>query len=253
MGQQAPNLLSELKQNLVGIFSKDNPVMKARETALSDYLSTPQRARADMLPPNMAMIEGRNLALSPTQQDAIVGSRSAAALAPLAGLNEMLKAQYGNIGEMVQGAGSIYDSTMKNAQSNAANLMQLYKMAADEEDAAAARKAASAGSQGLDLASIMAMIRGEDPTMGANVDDFYGTPDANPLLSGIAGTMNRAQPQQPTVSQNLMKLIKPVFGGATTSAGGSLIGNTLRPAGQAIQGAAQQNFNALKDRFSNLF
>lgn len=191
----APSMLQSLKQNLVGIFSKDNPVMGARETALADYLSTPQRARADLLPTNMPLIEGRNLTLSPTQQDAIVASRNAAALAPLAGLNEIIKAQYGNIGDIVQGAAGIYDATSRNAQNNATNLLNLYKAAIDEYQA---KKAAASGSGGLlgdNLAAILSLIRGD---LGVNTGQ-----DPNAIAASIYKT------EKSTTKKSTNKTVNP--------------------------------------------
>src|SRR3990167_771523 len=174
MQTSAPALLGELKKNLVGIFSKDNPLMQQREALLSDFLSTPARARADLLPTNLPQIEGRNLALSPTQQDAIVSSRSSAALAPLAGLNEIIKAQYGNIGQAVQGAGDIYSAQIGGAQSAATNALDLYKAAIAEEEA----RRSGAGSAGLDLGSLLSLIGG-DQNQGIDynsiLDSVYGT------------------------------------------------------------------------------
>jgi hypothetical protein len=151
----APGLLTQLKQNLVGIFAKDNPIMKARETALTDYLGSNSASRVATLPQNLPMVEGSNLTLSPTQQDAITSARSAAALAPLAGLNDIIKAQYGTIGDMVTGAGSIYDAMSRSAGMRATNALDLYKAAIAEEEA----KKKAAGSEGIDLPSIMAMIQ----------------------------------------------------------------------------------------------
>lgn len=172
MASSAPSLLTSLKQNLVGIFAKDNPLMQARETALADYLSTPQRARADLLPTNMPQVEGRSLALSPTQQDAVTSSRSAAAFAPLAGLNEIIKAQYGNIGEMVQGAGQMYTAQTNAAQNAATNYMNLYKTAIDEMQA---RKPAAGSGGGIDIGAILKAIQGNKQTGQQSLDEIFAT------------------------------------------------------------------------------
>lgn len=221
MAASAPSMLSQLKQNLVGIFSKDNPVMQARDNALSTYLSTPSATRAEILTPNMPVVEGRNLTLSPTQQDAIVSGRSAAALAPLAGLNEILKAQYGTIGDMVQGAGGIYDAQVRAAQGNVGNLIDLYKTAVAEEEAK--RKASESG--GLDLASLIATIGGglgvNAPTM--SLDDIFGAAAPKPI----------AKPQ-PKVN----------LSGSVRAAG--VPGATTLPQGGGGQWALSSLFNWLK-------
>lgn len=201
MTASAPSLLTQLKQNLVGIFAKDNPVLKARDDALSTYLATPSATRAEILTPNMPMVEGRNLTLSPTQQDAIVSGRQAAALAPLAGLNEIVKAQYGNIGDAVQGAGSIYDAQVRAAQGNAANLMDLYKTAIAEEEAR--RKASGTG---LDLASILAAVGGNLGVNAPSLDDIFGA----------SAPVQQTKPQPRVNLSSTLKAANMGIPGATT-------------------------------------
>lgn len=132
----AQPMLDQLKQNLVGIFAKDNPIIGARNDALAGYLSSNANTRASLLPSNagdVPGIAGRPLTYSPTQQDAIVSSRNAAALAPLVGYNEILKGMYGNIGDLVGNAGNIYNSTIQGSASRASGLMDLYKQAVAED------------------------------------------------------------------------------------------------------------------------
>lgn len=164
MQASAPGLLSQLKQNLVGIFSKDNPIIGARNTALSDYLSENANTRASMLPANtgdVPGIAGRPLTYSPTQQDAITTSRNAAALAPLAGYNEILKGMFGNIGDLVQNAGGIYQSTIQGNATRAAGLMDLYKQAVQEDQFNRQLAASRANAGGYDIESIIKSLRGE--------------------------------------------------------------------------------------------
>lgn len=127
LAQNTPGLLDQLRSNLTTIFAKDNPVIEARGQALADFLSTPQRARAEFLPSNLPQVEGSNLNLSPTQQDAIVAARHSAALAPLAGLNQIITGIYGNIPELVGKAGDIYQSQIQAAQIRAQMLQQQYQ------------------------------------------------------------------------------------------------------------------------------
>lgn len=150
----APTLINELKKNLVSIYAKDNPIMQARDAALSDFLSTPARARADMLPTNMAQIEGRNLTLSPTQQNAITTSRSSAALAPLMGLNQIVQAGYGSIGDIIGNAASLYEGELGAAKTRADSLMDFYKESLADQRA----KSASSG-MGDSLAAILAQLQ----------------------------------------------------------------------------------------------
>lgn len=193
LAQNVPNLLQSLQSNLTSIFSKDNPVIEARGQALADFLSTPSRARAEYLPTNMRQVEGSNLNLSPTQQDAITTSRSSAALAPLAGLNQTIMGIYGNIPQMVGKAGDIYSAQVTAAQNRAANLQKQYENSYQQileqekarqfnEQEARLGKASAADSSGLgDLSSIIAALYGggqnqQDPLAGLLEPDYQQTP-----------------------------------------------------------------------------
>lgn len=210
MQSQAPGLLTQLKQNLVGIFAKDNPIIDARNGALTDYLSSNAKTRAELLPTNQGSvpgIEGRAMTYSPTQQDAIVSSRQAATLAPLAGWNEILKGMYGNIGDLVQGAGAMYDSTIKSNATRAQGLMDLYKQAVQEDQfnrELELRRKTAAGGDGIDLASIIAAIQGATGT---------NTPQRPPLSSFEVPDKKPAAKPAPKV--NLSATTKAVnMGGA---------------------------------------
>lgn len=193
LAADTPGMLSQLKQNLVGIFAKDNPIIGARDTALSDYLSTAGNTRASLLPStlgNVPGIDGRTMTLSPTQQDAIVGARNAAALAPLAGYNEILKGMFGNIGDVVQGAAGIYSAQQQAAQQDAANALNLYKAAIDEYQAT---KPAAGGNEGIDLNSILSLISGQ-LGVGSGTDANYdGILDS--IYGGSAIPTQQSQPQ----------------------------------------------------------
>lgn len=229
MTASAPGLLGELKKNLTSIFAKDNPVLQARDNALSTYLATPDKTRAEILTPNLPQIEpGRQMTLSPTQQQALVSSRSAAAFAPLAGLNEIIKGMYGSIGDAVSGAGDIYKAQIGAANTSAGSLIDLYKTAVAELNARNTANAAGGG--GIDIAAILAALNGggqqqTDPY--ALADSIYGTPEAQPApeapaapeqnwlqkllgikpsndvnLSNLNGKLN-IQPTQPTSGLSL--------------------------------------------------
>lgn len=158
----APSMLAALKQNLVSIYAKDNPLMQERNQALSTFLSTPNNTRASLLPGNLPQVEGSNLNLSPTQQNAIVGARSNAALAPLLGLNQAVTAGYGTIGDIVQGAAGDLQARVQAAQTKAQNAMELYKQAVQEDQFARqeARLSKTAGSGTGDLSGLLAAILG---------------------------------------------------------------------------------------------
>ena len=213
MQTSAPSLLSQLKQNLVGIFAKDNPMMTAREQSLQDYMSTATKSRADVLPSNMPSVEGRPLALSPTQQDAITSSRNAAAMAPLAGWNEILKGMYGNIGDMVSGAGDIYKSSLAGEQQNATNLLNLYKAAIDEQNARTA--ATSSGTSGLDIAALLAEITGAQQESQAK-----NQADIDAILKAIYSTGEAAPAKKPSPTPSVQQTLKNTGGGGITIPGG---------------------------------
>lgn len=127
--ESIPGLLQGLRQNLVSIYQKDNPLVQGRTQALESYLSAPDQARASYLPANQPQVEGSPLNFSPTQLQAMVSSRQAAALAPLLGLNQMINAQYGNIGDIVGNAGNIYQAQLGAAQTRAQSAQQAYQQA----------------------------------------------------------------------------------------------------------------------------
>ena len=124
-----PGLLQGLRQNLVSIYAKDNPLIQARDEALSRFLSGGDVARAELLPGNLPQVAGSPLTLSPTQQNAIVSSRQGANLAPLMGLNQAVSQGYGNIGDIVKGAGDIYGSQVQAATTNLAQAVRDYENA----------------------------------------------------------------------------------------------------------------------------
>jgi hypothetical protein len=135
---------------------------------------------------------------------------------------------------MVQGAGSIYDAQVRAAQGNVANLMDLYKTAAAEEEAR--RKAANSG--GLDLASILASVGGNLGVNAPSLDDIFGAPAPHA----------QAKPQ-PKV--NLSGSIKTAgIPGATSLPQGSGSGDwLLSPVINWFKGlsAPQNNYKSLSD------
>ena len=128
-----PGLLQNLRQNLVSIYAKDNPLIQARDEALSRFLSGGDVARAELLPGNLPQVAGSPLTLSPTQQNAIVSSRQAANQAPLIGLNQAVSQGYGNIGDIVKGAGDIYGSQVQAATTNLAQAVKAYENAVSQD------------------------------------------------------------------------------------------------------------------------
>lgn len=169
-----PKMLSDLRSSLTSIYAKDNPLIQERGKALETFLSTPSTTRAQLLPQNLPQVEGSFLNLSPTQQAAIVSSRNAAALAPLLGLNQAVTAGYGNIGDIVGGAGTGLQALVDAQKQAAQNALQLYQLGIQETEAR--RKATS--DQGLDLSGILSAILagGQQPqppaSLGGNLDEW---------------------------------------------------------------------------------
>lgn len=159
--QNIPGLLSGLKSNLNSIFTRDNPMFAERENALKTFLNTPSQTRSSLLPQNLPMVEGSNLNLSPTQQNAITTASRNAALVPLAGLNQSIVGQSGNIGDMLSNASNIYQTQAEIAKQKALNALNLYKTGIDEYNALTARQRANEGSGGGDLGSTLAAILGQ--------------------------------------------------------------------------------------------
>jgi hypothetical protein len=155
----SPDLLRSLQQNLTGIFTNNNPVMAARDTALTNYLNTPSATRASLLSSNLPMVAGSNLNLSPTQQNAIVQGRENAALVPLLGLNSAVTGMYGNIPQMVANAGNIYQGILGGAKTLADLAENRYQQSTSQAEA---QNAARFQQQQL------ALQYANNPTLNAN-------------------------------------------------------------------------------------
>lgn len=163
--QNAPEMLRNLKSNLTSIFAKDNPLIQAREGALSDFLAAPSRARADMLPSNLPVVAGSNLNLSPTQLSAVENSRTAAAFAPLSSLNQLIVGQYGNLGDILKGAASQYQAQVDAARTAATGAQNLYTSAIDEYNA---RKPSGSGFDSSTLALLLSLLNKDNEESSDN-------------------------------------------------------------------------------------
>jgi hypothetical protein len=130
--ESAPSLLQQLQKNLTTLFTTDNPILEERNTSLADYLSAGANARSDILTGNLPTVEGSALTLSPTQQNAIVSGRKAAALAKLIGLNQAVTGIYGNMSSTVENTGDLYQSLLAGEKTKAELAQQTYKDAFSE-------------------------------------------------------------------------------------------------------------------------
>jgi len=113
MQASLPGVLTELKGSLNQIFNKDNPLVKERTGQLENYLSAGDKARASYLPQNSGF------AYSPTELNALVSSRQASALAPLASTNQMLMGQYGGLKDYLGQAKDLFGARTQAAYENA--------------------------------------------------------------------------------------------------------------------------------------
>lgn len=156
--ESIPGLLQGLRQNLVSIYQKDNPLVQERTGLLESFLNAPDQARASFLPTNQPQVEGSPLNFSPTQLKAMVSSRQNAALAPLLGVNQMINAQYGNIGDIVSGAGDLYKSQLGATQTRAQSATDWYKQLVSEQQFQQQEKRLGAASSGFDPSAILKAI-----------------------------------------------------------------------------------------------
>jgi hypothetical protein len=225
----APQLLNQLKQNLTTIFAKNNPFIAERGTALENYLNAPSQSRVSTLPGNLPNVEGSNLNLSPTQQDAVTTSRSNAALVPLLGLNQIVTGLYGNIPGMVQGAGDIYNSQIQasqlrsqQAQQGLAQAMQELQMQeqARQFNVSEANKKSSAGTPASFFGDLIA-------AMGMNGMNQQPQNQGLPPLDGLIEPDQGKSQQSPSKGNvNLPALAGQTFGNVVTG-GNPILSNTL--------------------------
>lgn len=120
MTASLPKVLTELKGSLNEIFNKDNPLVKERTGYLENYLAAPDKARAEYLPQNSGQV------YSPTELNALVSSRKASALAPLASVNQMLMGQYGGLKDYLGQAKETFQASVAAAAQRAEIARQMY-------------------------------------------------------------------------------------------------------------------------------
>lgn len=127
MAGSLPTVLNDLKGSLNEIFNKDNPLVKERTGHLETYLAAPDKARAEYLPQNSGQV------YSPTELNALVSSRKASALAPLAGINQMLMGQYGGLKDYLGNARDLFSAAVSAAAQRAEIARQQYTDALAEQ------------------------------------------------------------------------------------------------------------------------
>lgn len=194
--ESIPGLLQGLKSNLTSIFTRDNPMMQERENALTTFLNLPSQTRADLLPGGMPIVEGSPLTLSPTQQNAILEARRNAALVPLAGLNQSIVGQYGNIGDILSNAANLYQSQVLAGKNRADIAQKAFENALAQEKEA--REGRTAG--GMDFSSLItALLGGQQQPAEINDEwEVVETPQ-----TPISPTDFRSQPLEQTQTPGL--------------------------------------------------
>ena len=116
--KQLPQTLRDLTNNLNKTFSTNNPLMQQRTGMMEDYLASADKARAEYL--------ASGKAYSPTQLQAMTSARQAAALAPLAGINQQIVGQAGGIQDYLGFAQASLNAQIQAQQMAAQAAQQAY-------------------------------------------------------------------------------------------------------------------------------
>lgn len=241
--ESIPGLLSGLKSNLTSIFSQDNPMMQERENALQTFLNVPSQTRAGLLPANLPMVEGSNLNLSPTQQNALVTASRNAALVPLAGLNQSIVGQYGNIGDILGNAANMYASSVTAAQNRASIAQQAFQNALAQEQEARQGRTAAGG--GLDLTALLTALMGGNQQERPDPAQF-DQPDIPQEIS-IPGQTGTIQPYTPLEVPKLdFSFLNPLTWFSGAGGGNAVPTNLVNPTTSIFQLAQQPSLGPFK-------
>jgi len=122
--ENLPGSLEQFRRNLNEVYNKDNPLIKARESQLQSYLTAGDTARRDLLPQYAG-----GTVFTPTELQAIVSGRQAAALAPLSSLNQQIVGQYGGLKDYVGLGRDVLQAQISAAQQRSTDLQNLYQFA----------------------------------------------------------------------------------------------------------------------------
>ena len=261
MQASLPSVLTELKGSLNQIFNKDNPLVKERTGYLENYLSAGDKARASYLPQNSGF------AYSPTELNALVSGRQASALAPLAGVNQMLVGQYGGLKDYLGQAKDLFQARTQAAYENAQRMRQQYgdavarqqqefenKMAQDKfnEDvrqfnAQESRLGKGSGISGLSgLSTTLNTPTSPKPTFnnwGGVGNVPYGPTDPRRIYTDeqVAQDIYNSQPQQQGLWESF---VNKLYGRETTPQD-----QTIRnPLARGIRAAGKNFWNSLQGK-----
>lgn len=211
--ENLPGTLEQFRRNLNEVYNKDNPLIKAREGLLQGFLTAGDKARAELLPQNAGVI------FSPTELQAIVSGRQAAALAPLSSLNQLIIGQFGSLKDYVGLGRDVLQAQIAAATQRAQDLMQQYQLAAAArqqqlENELAERKFAEdirqfnllhSGGGGVGIAGIGATTTvNKPPAYKPTVQ--YNRP-AGPTIEELRGTTSPQVYLPPTLRQEPNRLL----------------------------------------------
>lgn len=128
----AGNTLSDKLRSAVSERFQESPLARQRGEALSTYITSAPRARADIA----EQVKGGTI-FNPSQQSALLSARRASDVVPLLSLNDLLQAQFGGMGDIINAGTNAYKEQVGALQGAAqlarqrsdSALAQLYKQA----------------------------------------------------------------------------------------------------------------------------
>ena len=182
--QQEYDLPNMLRNALVSKFSKDNPLLQQRETALKNLYASPEQSQQEFSQPHTVTIGGgqvpapgqnpvgdqstvSNVYFDPSQQRALSSQRLAARAAPLMNLNDIIAANYGGIDNIISGVtrGLEAQTKSKQAKFDAAKVLQ--ELALKSRALDISQYKASKGGSGSNLNQLLSVYRLMKPSDSA--------------------------------------------------------------------------------------
>jgi len=124
MTSSAATVLPDMLRKAVSERFQGSPLVKQREEALQNFLTAVPTARSEMAELVNKPAEEGGAILSPTQQQQIIAGRRAAATVPLASLNDLLRAEFGGIEDIVGAGTRAYQARAQLEQQQAESARQ---------------------------------------------------------------------------------------------------------------------------------
>jgi len=150
-------------------FGESNPLIQARDTAMTNYLTAGTGAEKKYLPEN----QGGTI-YSPTERRSLISQDEANASVPLFSIQDLISRAYGGIGNVVKSASDAYNAQVQNELDKATLARQsyqdAYKQYSDEQQlalqyaslrASMANAAASRASSGPTKSQVIDAIRND--------------------------------------------------------------------------------------------